>query len=162
MYGFLGHNSLELIVSRRGTRIQIKLSFPNSPCYNSGMLPRHIDIIETARFTGQLRKTKRVRLSRRFRQRIYWRDSGKCSYCGNPVPFKDVTLDHITPLTKRGQSRSKENLTVSCKPCNRAKGPLELQSLDDLSPEALCVKFQRVVETTAKRQGHFRESACVY
>lgn len=126
------------------------------------MLQCHTDIIESARFTGKLRKTKRVRLSRRFRQRIYWRDDGKCAYCGNSVPFKDVTLDHITPLTKRGQNRSKENLTVSCKPCNKAKGPLELQSLDDLSPEALWVKFQRVTEQMAKRKGHFAEVSCIY
>ncbi len=126
------------------------------------MLPRHIDIIETARFTGQFRKTKRVRLSRRFKQRIFWRDGGKCVYCDKSVAFKDATMDHVTPLTKRGKNRSKENIVTACKGCNKAKGPLELEVLGDLSPEQLWVKFARMTELTAKRQGHFREVACVY
>ncbi len=107
------------------------------------------------------RKTKRVRLSRRFRQRIFYRDGGRCVYCDKPVAFKDATMDHVVPLTKRGNSRSKENITLSCKACNKAKGPLELETLDDLSPEALWVKFQRVTEQMAKRKGHFTEAACI-
>ena len=89
------------------------------------------------------------------------RDLGCCVYCDKPVAFKDITMDHVVPLTKRGSNRSKENIVTSCKACNKAKGPLELETLDDLSPEALWVKFQRVTEQIAKRKGHFTEVACI-
>lgn len=66
-------------------------------------------------------------------------------------------MDHVTPLTKRGGNRSKENISLACKECNRKKGPLELEMLGDLSPEALSMKFEKVVKTTRERKGHFRE-----
>ncbi len=46
--------------------------------------------------------------------------------------------------------------------CNKSKGPLELEVLDDLSPEALWVKFQRVSEQISKRTGRFTEVSCIY
>lgn len=104
------------------------------------------------------RRTKRVRLSRRFRQRIYWRDGGCCVYCEKPIAFKDATMDHVQPLTQRGKNRSKENIVTACHRCNDLKGPLVMDKLDDLSPEALWVKFHRMVELTEKRKGSFTES----
>lgn len=109
-----------------------------------------------------MRKTKRVRLSRRFKQRIYWRDGGRCVYCDRVVAFKDVTMDHVTPLTKRGSNRSKENIVTSCKLCNKRKGSLELETLDDLSPEALWMKFDKTVRDAQTRKGHFAQIASTY
>lgn len=41
-----------------------------------------------------------------------------CAYCGNSDgPFE---LEHITPLS-RGGTNALDNLTVSCRPCNRKK-----------------------------------------
>lgn len=108
------------------------------------------------------KRTKRVRFSRRFKQRIYWRDGGCCVYCDRPVAFKDATMDHITPLVHGGKNRSKENIATSCKPCNRAKGPLELETMDDLAPDILWVKFDRMCEQTANRKGSFTTAACVF
>src|SRR3990167_5492836 len=83
---------------------------------------------------GRVRRTKRLRLSRRFRQRIYWRDSGKCVYCDEDVAFADATMDHVTPLVHRGRNRSKENIALSCLRCNQAKAQLTLEDPGDLSP----------------------------
>ena len=78
------------------------------------------------------------------------------------MSFKDATMDHVTPLTKRGSNRSKENIVTACKPCNKAKGPLELETLGDLSPDQLWFKFQRAMELTAQRKGHFKDAVCIY
>ena len=103
------------------------------------------------------RRSKRLRLSRRFRQRIYYRDGGKCVFCDNNVKFADATMDHVTPLVKLGKSRTKENVVLSCKSCNQKKGPLELEALDDLSPYALQDKFYRITESLKKRKGRYCE-----
>ena len=68
-----------------------------------------------------------------------------------------MTLDHITPLTKRGSCRSKENAVVACRECNTLKGQLELSELADLSPESLAYEFQNVARKTAERKGHYAE-----
>ena len=99
------------------------------------------------------RRTKRVRLSRRFRQRIFFRDNGHCVYCGNPVRFLEATIDHVQPLTKLGKNRAKENCALSCRKCNNEKGPLVMDDLGDLSPEALCAKFHRACESVQTRKG---------
>lgn len=101
------------------------------------------------------RKSKRKRLSRRFRQRIFVRDKGCCRYCGNKVAFDDCTMDHVTPLTLRGKARSKENIVTSCNSCNKKKGALQLENLDDLAPEMLALEFVKVYEEIAKRKGQF-------
>ena len=101
------------------------------------------------------RRSKRLRLSRRFKQRIFWRDGGKCVYCEQPLAFKDATMDHVTPLVRRGQFRSKENIVTACYDCNKIKAQLMLENLDDLSPEALWVKFKKTMNYAQSRQGHY-------
>ncbi len=71
-------------------------------------------------------------------------------------------MDHVTPLTNRGSNRSKENIVTSCKSCNKQKGPLELAVLDDLSPEALWVKFDRAMTQLANRKGQYAQIAGTY
>jgi 5-methylcytosine-specific restriction endonuclease McrA len=44
-----------------------------------------------------------------------------CTYCGSPATKgNDLTIDHIVPLSRGGTNR-RENLTVACFKCNRAK-----------------------------------------
>lgn len=50
----------------------------------------------------------------------------KCWYCQIPfTSFKEVELDHIVPAS-RGGATTITNLAIACKPCNRAKGNMEL------------------------------------
>ena len=69
------------------------------------------------------------------RERIYTRDKYKCQYCGlklgqvnkhleggaRPMTKHDLTLDHIMPQSRDGETVS-NNLVTSCKPCNQKKG----------------------------------------
>jgi 5-methylcytosine-specific restriction endonuclease McrA len=45
----------------------------------------------------------------------------ECAYCGNRIPRKNRTLDHVVPLSKGGR-HSVSNLVMACRSCNSAKG----------------------------------------
>lgn len=53
--------------------------------------------------------------------KIYANQDGKCYYCNTFVPFKKITVDHIVPLSKGGNSRQ-ENIVLACMRCNGEKG----------------------------------------
>lgn len=64
------------------------------------------------------RQQKTVRLSR---ENIFLRDTQTCQYCAKKFPTKELTLDHVMPVS-RGGGKSWENLTTACHHCNRRKG----------------------------------------
>ena len=65
-----------------------------------------------------LQKYSKLRLSK---ENIFFRDSYSCAYCKKHFSKKDLTLDHILPLS-RGGTKSWENLITACKNCNNKKG----------------------------------------
>jgi 5-methylcytosine-specific restriction endonuclease McrA len=46
-----------------------------------------------------------------------------CLYCKEKLDAKNISLDHITPITRGGKKNIK-NLTIICKRCNTRKGSL--------------------------------------
>lgn len=58
---------------------------------------------------------KRVMLTR---QNLFKRDGNQCQYCGST---KDLTLDHVLPKSRGGQS-TWTNLATACQKCNSIKG----------------------------------------
>jgi hypothetical protein len=52
------------------------------------------------------------------RQNIFKRDNFTCVYCGSK---KDLTIDHVIPKSRRGNS-SWQNLVTACRKCNSYKG----------------------------------------
>jgi 5-methylcytosine-specific restriction endonuclease McrA len=61
---------------------------------------------------------QRVRLNRR---NIFARDNNHCQYCGKRFATSELSLDHIVP-TCRGGDTSWENLVCACVRCNVRKG----------------------------------------
>ncbi|MDT5155990.1 MAG: hypothetical protein QOH51_347 [Acidobacteriota bacterium] len=55
------------------------------------------------------------------RLRIFVRDRFRCQYCGQKRSAHELTLDHITPRSRRGGS-TPENLATACVSCNTRKG----------------------------------------
>ncbi|HUH14139.1 MAG TPA: HNH endonuclease [Longimicrobiales bacterium] len=55
------------------------------------------------------------------RERIFRRDDHTCVYCGERFLDEELSLDHVEPRVKGGDS-SDGNLVTSCTACNRAKG----------------------------------------
>jgi hypothetical protein len=52
--------------------------------------------------------------------RVFFRDDHTCQYCGEQKPVRELTLDHVFPKSRGGDS-SWENLTTACKKCNNKK-----------------------------------------
>ena len=54
---------------------------------------------------------------------VWWQnqlEKGECHYCAQMFEKKDLTMDHIVPLSRGGKS-TKGNLVVACEPCNSDK-----------------------------------------
>ena len=45
---------------------------------------------------------------------------GRCHYCGESVPPKELTMDHIVPIIRGGRS-TRGNVAPACKTCNNRK-----------------------------------------
>jgi 5-methylcytosine-specific restriction protein A len=61
--------------------------------------------------------------ARGIRQSQWWkrkRSEGICYFCKLKFPPKELTMDHIVPLTRGGKS-TKGNLVPCCKECNNKK-----------------------------------------
>ena len=55
------------------------------------------------------------------RKNILLRDRNTCQFCGNTFAAADLTLDHVTPRSRSGQT-AWENLVACCHACNNRKG----------------------------------------
>lgn len=55
------------------------------------------------------------------RRNILLRDRNTCQFCGQVFPASELTLDHVTPRSRGGQT-SWENLVACCHRCNNIKG----------------------------------------
>ena len=55
------------------------------------------------------------------RKNILMRDRYTCQYCHRTMPSGELTLDHVIPRSRAGES-AWENLVACCHPCNNRKG----------------------------------------
>jgi 5-methylcytosine-specific restriction protein A len=61
--------------------------------------------------------------ARRLRRTQWWMNQvnkGICHYCRRAVGRRDLTMDHIVPLSRGGRS-TKGNVVPACKMCNNRK-----------------------------------------
>lgn len=61
--------------------------------------------------------------ARKLRKSSWWQNkiqAGICYYCGENVGSGELTMDHVLPLVRGGQS-IKSNLVPACKQCNTSK-----------------------------------------
>ena len=56
------------------------------------------------------------------RAEVIKRDSSRCHICGGPVKKKDLTLDHLIPISQGGPDIF-SNVSVAHKSCNSKRGP---------------------------------------
>jgi 5-methylcytosine-specific restriction endonuclease McrA len=81
-------------------------------------VPSVIRLLEYRRIPHQTRALSR--------KNILLRDRNSCQYCGQVLPSSELTLDHIVPRSRGGQS-TWENLVACCHSCNHEKGNQLLQ-----------------------------------
>ena len=55
------------------------------------------------------------------RKNILLRDRNTCQFCGCVFPSSELTLDHVLPRSRGGES-AWDNLVACCKRCNHRKG----------------------------------------
>lgn len=55
---------------------------------------------------------------------LYYRDHGKCQYCGSDLTIHGVTFDHVVPRFLGGKHEWK-NVVAACHSCNLRKGHKE-------------------------------------
>jgi 5-methylcytosine-specific restriction endonuclease McrA len=65
-----------------------------------------------------LRRKRQPRFSR---YNLYLRDMFTCQYCNTQFPQKQLTFDHVMPISKGGKT-TWENIVTACHPCNSRKG----------------------------------------
>lgn len=65
-------------------------------------------------------RARELRASQWWRQQV---GQGVCYHCHQRFSGDQLTMDHLIPIVRGGTS-SKNNIVVSCKPCNSAKGHL--------------------------------------
>lgn len=69
------------------------------------------------RLLGKIRGKRSIKFSR---INVAMRDSFSCMYCGNKLPLRKLTYDHVVPRSRGGKTRW-ENIVMACYPCNERK-----------------------------------------
>ncbi len=93
-----------------GGGIRPARSIPRAPRVR---LPSVIRLLEYRRIPHQTRALSR--------KNILMRDRYTCQYCHRMLPSGELTLDHVIPRSRAGES-AWENLVACCHPCNNRKG----------------------------------------
>ena len=62
-------------------------------------------------------------IPRNLRQRIIERDGLRCVYCDEDLTDAEIHMDHVIPESQGGET-TYNNLQVTCRKCNLAKGVL--------------------------------------
>ena len=65
----------------------------------------------------------KARIPLNLRRRIIERDGYYCVYCDEDLRDAEIHMDHVIPESKGGPT-SYDNLQVTCRKCNLAKGVL--------------------------------------
>ena len=65
----------------------------------------------------------KARIPLNLRRRVLERDGYHCVYCDEDLRESEIHMDHVIPESKGGPT-SYDNLQVTCRKCNLAKGVL--------------------------------------
>ena len=69
---------------------------------------------------------KRKAISKKVRQSVYLMYNGHCAYCGTEIAYKDMQVDHATPL-RIGGADDISNYMPACRSCNHYKATLDVE-----------------------------------
>lgn len=89
----------------------------------------HEDWIKSVNFEIQVPRVIRLLVFDRLpkqairfnRRNIFARDGNRCQYCGRRFPTSELSLDHVIPRSRNGDT-TWENIVCSCVKCNVKKG----------------------------------------
>lgn len=82
-------------------------------------------VSETYKLPSIIRVNCKKKFIREFvslnRHSLFKRDKYRCAYCGYFFTKKQLTIDHIQPISKNGDKKTWENLVTACGKCNHKK-----------------------------------------
>lgn len=76
-----------------------------------------LEHLEESDIKRERQKARELRATQWWKRRLA---KGVCHYCGQKTPPKELTMDHIVPISRGGRS-TKGNLVPCCKECNNKK-----------------------------------------
>ena len=109
---------------------------------------------------------KRQRLSNLERIMVYEKMNGHCAYCGTPLKFKEMQVDHVKPFSMGG-TNTLDNLLPACRSCNHYKSNCTLESFRlsltkivsvltrDSPTYAIAARFGRVLDCNTPVKFYF-------
>lgn len=71
-------------------------------------------------------EVKRKAIPKKIRIRIYEKYSGHCAYCGTELEYKNMQVDHVTPLYTGGEDEL-YNMMPACRSCNHYKSTFDVE-----------------------------------
>lgn len=92
------------------------------------------------------------------RERIFRRDGFTCVYCGVSDPTVELTLDHVEPRVKGGDT-SDGNIVTCCRHCNALKGGEAAWSFLSRNPEMRARFLTRAVNIWPRLRRAIEEAA---
>jgi len=75
---------------------------------------------DVSEINAERNKARELRASQWWKRRCA---KGQCYWCRQPVPARELTMDHIVPLARGGKT-TKGNIVPACKTCNTKKKQL--------------------------------------
>lgn len=110
---------------REISELRAKLKAPHEDWIRSVNFEIQVPRVIRLLFYDRLPK-QGVRFNRR---NIFARDGNRCQYCGKRFPTSELSLDHVSPRSRGGET-TWENIVCCCVKCNVKKGgrnPVEAQ-----------------------------------
>ena len=111
------------------------------------------------------------RIPPRVRRLVYEKYNGHCAYCGQPIEYKDMQIDHIKPAFHNWSEDEKnrllpkgrvggdeiENYNPACRPCNFRKGTDTIEGFREAIKHSLIVLNRDFTYRMAVRYGLIEE-----
>lgn len=78
----------------------------------------------------QERKRRHKPIPKAVRKQVYEKYNGHCAYCGRPIAYKDMQVDHIKAKYVGGADEL-DNYNPACRMCNFYKGAMDIDHFRD-------------------------------
>ena len=69
---------------------------------------------------------KRKPIPKKVREQVYNKYDGHCAYCGKQLAYKDMQVDHISPVYLNGEDNIR-NYMPACRACNFYKSTMGIE-----------------------------------
>lgn len=80
-------------------------------------MPFEFDMVSDDHIKREKEKARSLRRTHWWQNKL---QKGACYYCNREVGRKQLTMDHVVPLSRGGKS-TKGNIVAACKECNTKK-----------------------------------------